>query len=154
MVNIQFMRRIVMEQQTVQQNVSARQLRTNRGLAKYFFLSLITLGIYSLVCFGNMSSEINLVASRYDGKKTMNYYLLFFLIGPLTFGIGTIVWLHKFSERVGAEAARRSTGENFGASTFWLWNVLGSLIIVGPFIYIHKLFKAMNAVNADFNAGN
>ncbi len=131
---------------------SARHLKDSRSLVKYILLSLITLGIYSLVCFGNMSSEINITASRYDGKKTMNYYLLFFLIGPITLGIGTIVWIHKFCSRLGAEAARRGTGVNFGAADFWLWNVLGSLIIVGPFIFMYKMFKAMNAVNADYNA--
>ncbi len=131
---------------------NARQLKDSRSLVKYILLSLITLGIYSLVCFGNMSSEINLTASRYDGKKTMNYYLLFFLVGPITLEIGTIVWTHKFCSRLGAEAARRGTGVKFGAAYFWLWDILGSLIIVGPFIYKYKLFKAMNAVNADFNA--
>ena len=27
----------------------------------------------------------------------------------------------------------------FNATDFWLWNILGSLIVVGPFIYVHKL---------------
>ncbi len=130
----------------------SRYLKDNRSLVKYILLSLITLGIYSLVCFGNMSSEINITAGRYDGKKTMNFYLLFFLIGPITLGIGTIVWIHKFCSRLGAEAARRGTGVDFGAADFWLWNVLGSLIVVGPFIFTYKMFKAMNAVNADYNA--
>ena len=30
--------------------------------------------------------------------------------------------------------------------------ILGSLILVGPFIYIHKRMKAMNLINADYNA--
>lgn len=32
------------------------------------------------------------------------------------------------------------------------WNILGSLIIVGPFIYTYKLLHAMNDLCADYNA--
>ena len=31
------------------------------------------------------------------------------------------------------------------------WNWLGSLILVGPLVYTHKLMKAMNKLNEDFN---
>ena len=37
---------------------------------------------------------------------------------------------------------------------FWGWDILGSLIVVGPFIYLHKLCKALNLAAADFNAKN
>ena len=81
----------------------------------------------------------------------MHFCLLIFIIAPITLGIGGLVWYHKMSNRVGDEARRRGIDSNFSASTFWLWNVLGSLIVVGPFVYIHKLSKTMNAVCADYN---
>lgn len=31
------------------------------------------------------------------------------------------------------------------------WCILGSLILVGPFIYTHKLLTAMNLLSADYN---
>lgn len=127
------------------------QLKTNRGLLKFILLNIITLGIYSLVFFSGISSDINVVASRYDGKKTMHFCLLFFLVGPLTLGIADLVWFHKISGRIGSEASRRGVGVSFGAADFWLWNILGSLIIVGPFIYLHNLCRAMNAVSAHYN---
>ena len=40
---------------------------------------------------------------------------------------------------------------SFSAGSFWGWNVLGSLIVVGPFIYLHKMFKAMNLLAAHYN---
>lgn len=46
---------------------------------------------------------------------------------------------------------RRGIAYDFDASTFWLWGVLGSLIVVGPFIYTHKLLKAMNLLAANYN---
>lgn len=128
-----------------------QQLKTNRGLLKYILLGIITLGIYPLVVMSCVSSDINVIASRYDGKKTMHYCLLYFIFSWLTFGIAPIVWYHKISARIGNELARRGISYSFGAGTFWGWNILGSLIGVGPFIYLHKLLKAMNLLSADYN---
>ena len=50
-----------------------------------------------------------------------------------------------------ADLRRRGIAYDFDASTFWLWGVLGSLIVVGPFIYTHKLLKAMNLLAANYN---
>lgn len=50
------------------------QLKTNRSLLKFILLSLITFGIYGIVVMSNVSSDINTIASRYDGKK--NHALL------------------------------------------------------------------------------
>lgn len=84
-------------------------LRTNRGLCKYIFLSLIT------------------------------------------FGIAPLVWFHKLSNRIGDELLFRRIDYSFSADSFWGWYFFGSLIIVGPFIYFHKLLKAMNLINGAYN---
>ena len=127
------------------------QLKTNKGLLKTLLLSFITFGIYSLVVMSAVSNDINIVASRYDGKKTMHYCLLFFLVGPLTLGIAEVVWIHRISNRIGVELKRRGVGYSFSAADYWLWGVLGSFIFVGPFIYLHRLFKAVNKMNAHYN---
>lgn len=143
-----------METQNVQQPVAAPvgQLKTNKGLLKFILLNIVTLGIYSIVFYSAISNDVNVVCSRYDGKKTMHYCLLFFLIGPITLGIAYIVWAHKISNRIGNEIKRRGIAYSFSAADYWLWNVIGSLIVVGPFIYLHKLAKAVNLMNADYNA--
>jgi hypothetical protein len=128
-----------------------RQLKTNRGLLKYLLLGTITLGIYPLVVMSALSDDINTIAGKYDGKKTMHYCLLFFLIGPITGEIATLVWYHRVSNRIGDELRRRGIASKFGASSFWLWNVLGSLIVVGPFIYLYQLLSSMNQLAADYN---
>lgn len=127
------------------------QLKTNKGLLKTILLSLITFGIYPLVVMSAVSSEINIVASRYDGKKTMHFLLLLFIVAPITLGIGAIVWYHRISNRIGNELKRRGVDYKFSAADFWLWNVLGSLIAIGPLVYMHKMFKAVNKMNADYN---
>ena len=127
------------------------QLKTNKGLLKTILLSLITFGIYPLVVMSAVSSEINIVASRYDGKKTMHFCLLLFIAAPITLGIAGIVWYHRISNRIGDELKRRGIAYNFSATTFWLWSVLGSLIGIGPLVYMHKMFKAVNLMNAHYN---
>lgn len=129
----------------------AGQLKTNKGLVKYILLSIITLGIYGLVVMSSVSNDINIVASRYDGKKTMHYCLLFFLVAPITLGIASFVWYHRISNRIGNELKRRGISYSFSCADYWLWNILGSLILVGPFIYTYKLFKATNLMCADYN---
>ena len=130
---------------------SAVQLKTNKGLAKFIFLSIITFGLYGIHILSTVSDDINIAASRYDGKKTMNYCYMV-LMTPITLGIYSFVWYHKMSARIGDELKRRNIDYNFSCSDFWLWDVLGSLIIVGPFIYGYKLFKATNLICADYNA--
>ena len=130
---------------------TALNLTTNYSLLKYILLGLITLGIYDIVVLSSISTNINIVASRYDGKKTMHYCLLFFVFSWLTLGIAVLVWYHKISERIGNELARRNLQYKFSAGTFWLWGFLGALIIVGPFVYIYKMCQAMNMLDADYN---
>ena len=81
----------------------------------------------------------------------MHYCLLLFLVAPFTLGIGAIVWMHRISARIGNELSRRGIAYSFDASTFWLWNVLGALILVGPFVYLHKLSCAMNKLCESYN---
>lgn len=126
------------------------QFPTDRGILKFILLSLVTFGIYGMVTFVKMIGELNIAASRYDGQKTMDYMAMCF-VAPLTLGIYVFVWFHKLSNRIGAEVRRRGYEYNFGAKDFWLWYFLGSMIIVGPFIYVHKMFKAMNMINESFN---
>ena len=127
------------------------KLKTNRGLIKFILLSIITFGIYGLVVMSVASTDINIIASRYDGKKTTHYCLMAFLFSWLTLGIAPIVWYHKISARMGAELARRGMKYRFGAGTFWGWCVLGSLIGIGPLVYTHKFLKSMNLLCSHYN---
>jgi len=134
-----------------QPQAPALKLRTNRGLLKLILFGIITFGIYPLVVYSHISTEINSVAERYDGKHTMHYCLLVFIFSWLTLGIASFVWYHRVCNRTGAELRRRNIAYDFDAADFWLWGILGSLIFVGPFIWVHKHMKAMNLINADYN---
>lgn len=132
-------------------NSPALQLRTSRGLLKMVLLGLVTLGIYPLVVESHIGEELNLIASPHDGKRTMHFCLIYFIFSWLTLGIVLFVWYHRTSNRMGDELKRRGIDYSFSATDFWLWDILGSLIIIGPFIYVAKRMKAMNLINEDYN---
>ncbi len=127
------------------------QLKTNRSLLKLILLSIITLGIYGIVVMSSVSTDINVIAGRYDGKKTMHYCLVLFIFSWLTLGIVPLVWNHRLANRIGGELNRRGIAYSFGAGTFWGWGILGAVIVVGPFIYLHKLLKSMNLLSENYN---
>ncbi len=162
----------------------ARKLPTGRGLAKMFFLGILTCMLYPFVILSRMVEEINMVASRHDGKRTMQ--LIFVpILTVLTLGIYGFVWCHRLCDRMGNELRRRGICYRFGAGSFWLWNflwgILGAVVTVilggalvhlhildanlanaitaacalvssiGPFVFVHKMMRAMNLINADYN---
>ena len=126
-------------------------LRTERSFVAYFFLNIITLGIYSLVQVSHIGREVNLIASEHDGKHTMHFCWIVFIFSWLTLGIASLVWYHRISNRIGNELRRRGVISDFGADTFWLWFILGSLIYIGPYVYIYKRIVAMNQLNDLYN---
>ena len=117
----------------------------------YILLSIVTFGIYHIVFHYGVGADMNTIASRYDGRKTMNYVLLYLLLAPITLGIMFFVWYHSISNRMQTELQRRGIDYNFNAATFWLWHVLGAFIIVGPWVYTHKMAKAMNLLAENYN---
>ena len=134
-----------------QNNKPAFQLNTSRGLIKTILLSFLTFGIYSIVVMTSISEDINIIASKNDGRKTMNYCLLLFVIAPLTLGIAALVWNHKICGRMGNELRRRNINYSISPASFWGWGILGSFILIGPFIYLHKQLKAINLLSKDYN---
>lgn len=131
--------------------VSHAALNTRRSLLKYILLGLVTFGIYDLWQMTEITNTVNLICTRRDGKRIMNYLLMFLLVGWLTLGIGWLVWGHRLSARIGIEQAARRLPVTMTAGTYWLWNILGALIIIGPFVYTYKLLHAMNDLCADYN---
>lgn len=126
-------------------------MKENRSFIKFILLGLITFQIYPIVVMSNISCDINTIASKYDKRNTMHFCLVLFVFSWLTLGIFPLIWYHNLSDRIGKEQLRRGMPQTLSSLTFWGWNVLGSLIIVGPFIYTYKLLHAMNELSVDYN---
>ena len=127
------------------------QLKPRYGLAKFLIFGFLTFGIYMIYLQSKVGEDLNTIAGRYDGKHTMHYCLLAFLLMPLTCGLAMFVWFHRISSRIGKELARRGISYSFSALSFWGWCVLGAITIICPFVYYHKMFKAMNLLVEDYN---
>ena len=48
-------------------------LDTNRSLLKYILLGIITFGIYDVWVLARAGEDLNVIASRWDGRRTMNF---------------------------------------------------------------------------------
>jgi hypothetical protein len=85
-----------------------------------------------------------------DGKKTRGF-LAFFFFGLITLGIYYLVWLYMVGDRLHDNAKRYNLTFKEGGGTVLLWFLLGSLIIIGPIIALHIIFKNTNALADEYN---
>jgi len=126
-------------------------LKTDRSLGKFILLTIVTLGIYYIIEMTRISRDVHTAAFENDRKATMPYWLVFLFFSWLTAGLALIFWYHRISARIADDLAWRGIDSSFGAKDYWLWHVLGSIIVVGPFVYYHKLLKAVNLLCDDYN---
>lgn len=122
------------------------KLNSQRSFIGVLLLNIITFGIYGCYLVYAMAREVNLSCAA-DGKKT-NGLIVMFLLSIITFGIYSFIWMYGVSNRM------KNAGADIDGSNVLLWVILGSLIIVGPFIAMYKIIKALNYVNAQYNASH
>lgn len=139
-----------MYQQSPQGMMPVAQLKTNRSFLKALLFALITFCIYPIVMYCGIANDVNTVCSRYDGKKTMHYFLMC-LVSPFTLFILPLVWFHNICTRMGNELKRRMISYDFGAKDFWIFMILLSFTIAGPVIFAVKFIKASNLLNENYN---
>ena len=125
-------------------------LRTDRKMWKLMLFSFLTLGIYSFTYFIPMSYEMEKLSPARERPKMMNYAVAY-IVSLFTFSAVMIFWHHELARRIEDALADRGIAYDFGMSDFWGWYFFGSFIFVGPYIYFHKLCKAMNLLCEDYN---
>ena len=134
----------------IKRDVKAPKLQTNRSMLKLMVLTLLTFGIYSIFFFIPFSFDLDKIAPKKDHSRTMNY-LFVFILAFFTFSIVIDVWLYHIASRVEEALTEHGIEYEFGTHDFWGWLVFGSFLIVGPFVYYHKLCKAMNLLCKHYN---
>ena len=140
----------------------------NRSLLKLFALTFITLGVYQIFFYSKIGDQLN--KTCLDGKNTLPYYfiaipavlldiILYFYfhsnysgtISNLIFLIPVLLWFFHLTGRVHNHLVVNEIDYNFTKKTFLMWYLLGALILIGPFVYVHKLCKAMNLISEKEN---
>lgn len=128
------------------------RLPTNKNIYKTIGLSILTLGIYSVYVMASVSHNINKAAPT--KKRTMNYLKVCFLLAPLTLGVAMLVWKYRLAKKLDGELVERNIDYMFTKGDFWLWNVLGIIVLIGPIVFTHKILKATNLINKEYNKAN
>ena len=119
------------------------------GLAGLIILSIITFGIYGLYWIHKIAKDVNAICEG-DGKKTSGL-LKYFLLSLITFGIYSLVWVYMLGERLQDNAQKYNLTIKESGGTILLWLILGSFVIVGPFIALHIIIKNTNALADEYN---
>ena len=125
-------------------------LRTDRKMWKLMLFSFLTFGIYSIFFFMPISYELEKVSPARERNKMMSYGVAY-IIAYFTLSIVMIFWQHELASRIEEALADRGIEYDFNMGDFWGWYFFGDFIIVGPFIYFHKLCTAMNLLCEDYN---
>ena len=125
------------------------KLATNRSMWKLILLSFLTCGIYGIIFFIPFSFDLEKI-SPHSSSKQMNFVWAY-ILSLFTFAIVLDIWHYQTASRVEEALEYRGINYGFGTGTFWGWLILGSLILVGPFVYLHKLCRAMNLLCEHYN---
>ncbi len=126
------------------------KLPTNRSSLKYWIFSFLTCGFYTIFFFIPFSFDIDKIAPKRDGTKTFNY-IAAWVCAWFTGSIALLIWLYHITERIEEALEKRKIDYDFSTDDFWGWHIAASFILIGPFVFFHKLCKAMNLLCADYN---
>jgi len=130
------------------------KLVANYNAFGFIFLSIITLGIYTIIWHNRLSKDINTMVCHHDGKRTWNgavILIITMITAAFTYGIPWFIWHHMTANRIGTELRRRRIKCTLGAKDFWIWCILGAFVLIGPIVYAYKVCRAMNALIMDYN---
>ena len=126
------------------------KLRTDRRLWKIIVFGILTLGIYNFFFMTQVANDVNTILSSRHRTPLMPYIIVL-ILGSATFSIVLDIWMYQLTDRVEDALRMRKLRYDFETGDFWVWFFFGALFLVGPFIYYHKLCRAMNILCADYN---
>ena len=126
------------------------KLTTNRRMWKLEILNVLTLGIYSIIFFIPFAFDLEKIHPSRTRSKQMNY-LWAYLLSLFTAHIVLVAWYFDLTKRIGEALEYRKIDYEFGTQDFWIWYLVGSLFLVGPMVYFHKMCRAMNLLCEHYN---
>lgn len=125
---------------------------TRRSSILFFLLTPFTLFIYPIVVLSHVGKDLNRLGEKKEGYVPCNAFFPMLLLGIITLGIVPLVWTLRAVNRVKAfQADYGLTKPKVSAGSFFCWMLFGSLILVGPFIAMHKFLHGLNLVERKYN---
>ena len=129
------------------------RLQTDRSLAMYIILTLVTCGIYSYYFIYKMAKDVN-IACEGDGESTGGL-VQFILLSAVTCGIYAWFWYYKLGNRLATNAPRYGMAFQENGTTVLMWLLFGSLLCgIGSFVAMNILIKNTNSICHAYNKMN
>lgn len=125
-------------------------LPTDRSIAFYIILSVITCGIYGYYFLYTMARDTN-VACAGDGENTPGLAQLI-LLSIVTCGIYAYYWDYKIGNRLFANGPRYGLNLTENGTTVLMWDIIGLFIMgIGHYIAMYVLINNLNQICAEYN---
>ena len=122
-----------------------RYYKENRNILVYFFLSLLTLGIYGIWTLHCLVQDANEFCKE-DGKKSSGVLILI-LFSLLTCGLYGIFWHYRIADMLEQHAKKKKIETKLSASMVLIAQLIGVLLFT-PIVLVglHMIFQATNAI--------
>jgi len=137
-------------QQTQAARIQGYPVKTNRSLLLYIVLTIFTCGIYGLVFIYSLAKDVNQMCKE-DGEN-IGGLIVYIVLSFLTCGIYSYYWMYKVQNRLCHAGTRYGVMVKERGSTVVCWAILGSFIIIGPFVAMHIVINSANAIGSAYNA--
>lgn len=127
-----------------------RYVDDDRSFVMWAILTIVTCGIYNWYFVYCLARDLNVMCSS-DGEETPGL-ATFILLSIITCGIYSYWWYFKVGNRLQSNAPRYGLQFQENGTTILMWQILGLLIGVGPFVAMYILIKNTNALAVRYNA--
>ena len=127
-------------------------MKENRSLLLLVLLSIFTLGIYALFFWYAYARDMNIVCAG-DGRKTRGI-IAQVVFSILTLGIYNLIWIYGAGDRIFFNCVKKNIPNTVSGGSVLLWYVLGSFILIGPFVGSYQLISGLNQLCIDYNQRN
>ena len=129
-------------------------LATDRSLATYILLSIVTCGIYGYYFVYQMAQDTNTICEG-DGENTPGL-VAFILLSFFTCGIYSIYWQYQLAKRLDNNAPRYGVMLMQHANDVVLWLVLGVVTCIFPLSYVAVFYiiRNLNMMSEAYNRAN
>lgn len=127
-----------------------RPVKTDRSLAMYILLSIITCGIYGYFFVYDLAQDTNEMCEG-DGENTAGL-LIYIILSTLTCGLYSMYWMYKIQNRLHATGPRHGIPVAETGTTVLLWYLVGSLLCgIGSFVAMNIVITSANKVGTAYN---
>jgi CBS domain containing-hemolysin-like protein len=98
--------------------------------------------------------SFDIAPAHVSAIDSVSVVIITLILSYFTLAIVLDIWFYQITERVEEALDKCNIKYEFSTSDFWTYYILGSFVLVGPFIYMHKLCTAMNLLCEHYNNEN